>query len=122
MVELREIYVEDFEEFIEENGTEAQSEYFDSNIHGLAEAMYVMRNGNNLSKTYSIFYNDEEIGYILVVYQPKDMDNPEDYNNAYYMSRIIIEKRYRSWGIREKAETILTDLFKEELEKAIVTL
>lgn len=120
MVELREIIVENLEDFLEENTTEDQSEFIDSNIYGLAEACQVMNSDNNLSRGYSVFYNGKEIGYIMVVYQPKDMDNPEDYDNSYYMSRLLIDKRYKGWGIREKAEEILSDLIKQEISRCMV--
>ena len=121
MVELRELNVENLEEIVEENLTEDQSEYIDSNIHGLADACCVMDNDNSLYRGYSIVYNDKEIGYIMIVYQPKDKDKPEDFDNSFYMSRIVMEKRYRSREVLVQADNILTNLIKQEVARSAVT-
>ena len=115
MVVLKRINRENFEEFVELNGTSDQNEYVDSNIYSLAEAYKVINNNNNISFIYTIYYYGVMVGFIMAVYLPGDGDILENQDNSYYISKLMINKRYRGRGIGNKARKQFEDLTRREI-------
>lgn len=113
MVDLKEVGRENFEEFIELNGIGDQSEYIDSNVFSLAEAYKLINCEEQKSLIYAIYLGDKMVGFILLLYKPPEDDEDIDNINSYYISRIMIEKKYRGYGLKNQAIEKLT----EELEQ-----
>lgn len=103
MVELKEITEENFEECIGLNLTEEQWEYIASNAYSLSEAYALKNDGKYIPMPYAIYNGDDMVGFIMAVYQPIDEDDPEDDENVYYLSRMMIDKRYQGNGYGKEA-------------------
>jgi len=85
MVELREINEKNFNECIALELTEEQSEFIASNIYSLAEAYAITNSGINKPMTYGIYNDGTMVGFIMVVYQPIDENDPDDSEFQHYI-------------------------------------
>jgi len=102
MVELREITEENFEECISLQLTEDQWKYVASNAYSLSEAYVLIKEGKYTPLPYAIYSHGDMVGFIMAVYQPID-DDLEDDENVFYLSRMMIDKRYQGNGYGREA-------------------
>lgn len=104
MIELRKITSANFAECICLTLTVEQSEYIASNAYSLSEAYAIMNDeGKYVPMPYAIYKEEIMVGFIMAEYQPMDENNPEDVENLYYLSRLMIDKRYQGNGYGKEA-------------------
>ena len=65
--------------------TEEQSEFIASDIYSLAEAYAITNSGINKPMTYGIYNDGTMVGFIMVVYQPSDENDPDDSEFQHYI-------------------------------------
>ncbi len=98
MITLRPITIDNFEDCIRLTVSEQQRAFIASNAYSLCEAYALTNHGLYVPMPYAIYHNDALIGFTLVVYQPIDVNDPDDDENVYYLSRIMIDKKYQGRG------------------------
>lgn len=85
MVELKEINEDNFEECIALKLNKEQSKFIASNLFSLAEAYAIKNSGMNTPITYGVYNDNIMVGFIMAVYQPIDKNDPEDFENVFYL-------------------------------------
>mgnify|MGYP000471455850 FL=1 len=111
MISLRKITEDNFEECISLAVTEQQREFIASNAYSLCEAYALTNHELYVPMPYAIYNDDTMVGFAMAVYQPMDPDDPDDDENVYYLSRIMIDKKYQGLeygkaALREVVEMI----------------
>lgn len=92
MIELREITEVNFKECIRLNLNDEQWNYIASNAYSLSEAHAIQNDGVNKPMPYAIYNNEVMVGFIMAEYQPINPDDPDDEEDVYYLSRLMIDK------------------------------
>lgn len=95
MIELRKITGENFDECIKLEPNEEQKGYVASNIRSLAQAYVALTNNECIPMPYAIYDNDIMVGFIMLSYNEANEDDDE---NAYWVWRLMIDKRYQGRG------------------------
>lgn len=103
MVELKKITEENFEECIGLRILDSQSDYIASNSYSLSEAYALTNHPLYIPMPYAIYNRDIMVGFTLVVYQPIDVNDPDDDEDIYYLSRIMIDQKYQGLGYGKQA-------------------
>lgn len=112
MIELRRITEENFEKCISLSLKEEQSKYIASNAYSLSQAYAIQNDGINFPMPYAVYKNNEMIGFIMAEYQPIDSSDPDDDEDIYYLSRLMIDKRYQGNGYGKEAMNKMVELVK----------
>ncbi len=112
MVELREISEDNFVECIKLDLTKEQWRYVASNAYSLSEAYALKNDGKYTPIPYAIYNGDEIVGFIMAVYQPIDEDDLEDDKNVFYLSRMMIDKRFQGNGYGKEAMIKMIEIMK----------
>jgi diamine N-acetyltransferase len=110
MIELREITEDNFSECIKLEVHEEQKKFVASNVGSLAEAYLALRDGGT-PMPYAIYNNDKMVGFVMFIYGAKDEDDKDD-EDAYYIWRFMIDKRYQGKGYGKAAMVKVLDLIK----------
>ncbi|WP_066495632.1 GNAT family N-acetyltransferase [Abyssisolibacter fermentans] len=100
MIELRKITDDNFDECIKLEPKEEQKSYVASNICSLAEAYVALTNNECIPMPYAIYDNDIMVGFIMLSYNEADENDDE---NAYWVCRLMIDKRYQGKGYSKEA-------------------
>jgi diamine N-acetyltransferase len=100
MIELRKITDDNFDECIKLEPKEEQKSFVASNISSLAEAYVALTNNECIPMPYAIYNNDIMVGFIMLSYNEADENDDE---NAYWVCRLMIDKRYQGKGYGKKA-------------------
>lgn len=98
MIRLKDITEDNFEECINLRVSEEQSKFIASNAYSLCEAYALTNHEFYVPLPYAIYYKKTMIGFTMFVYQPMDDDDPHDDEDIYYLSRIMIDKKYQGLG------------------------
>lgn len=61
---------------------------------------------------YAIYNDGIMVGFVMAVYQPIDVDNPEDDEDIYYLPRLMIDKKYQGKGYGKEAMKKIIDIMK----------
>ena len=112
MVELKEITEDNFEECICLSLTEEQREFIASNAYSLSEAYAVENGGIHVPMPYAIYHGNDMVGFVMAIYQPIDEDDLQDDENVYYLSRMMIDKRYQGNGYGKEAMLRMIEIMK----------
>lgn len=112
-IELRGITEDNFKECINLSLTEEQQEYIATNKYSLAEAYAYQCDGKYIPMTYVIYNEDTMVGFIFASYQPIDPEDEDDYEDVYYISRLMIDKRYQRNGYGKEAMKRLIEIMKK---------
>jgi len=78
----------------------------------LSEAYGLLNDGKYTPMPYAVYNDDILVGFIMAEYQPIDEDDIEDDENAYYLSRMMIDKRYQGNGYGKEAMLKLIEIMK----------
>lgn len=92
--------------------TGKHQEYIASNAYSLAEAYVIESDGINRAMPYAIYNDDIMVGFVMAVYQPIDINDPEDDEDAYYLARLMIDKKYQGKGYGKEAMKKIIDTMK----------
>ena len=101
MIELRKITDDNLVECIKLEPKEEQKSYVGSNISSLAEAYVALTNNECIPMPYAIYDNDIMVGFIMLSYNEAE-ENADD-ENAYWVWRLMIDKRYQGKGYGKEA-------------------
>lgn len=112
MIELRKITEVNFEKCLMLRLTDEQQEYIASNSYSLAEAYAIENEGLNRAMPYAIYNDDVMIGFVMAVYQPIDVTDPEDDEEVYYLPRLMIDKMYQGKGYGKEAMKKIIDIMR----------
>lgn len=111
MIELKKITEDNFEECIGLKLIEEQWTYIASNAYSLSEAYAIQNDGKYIPMPFAIYNNDDMVGFIMAVYQPIEEDEEDD-ENIFYLSRMMIDKKYQGNGYGKKAMIKMIDIMK----------
>lgn len=98
MIRLEKITVDNFEMCINLSLSEQQRTFIASNAYSLCEAYAETNHPLYIPMPYAIYYGNDMVGFLMYTYQPIDVNDPEDDENIYYLSRIMIDKKYQGLG------------------------
>lgn len=112
MITLEKITEDNFEECISLTLFEQQRTFIASNAYSLCEAYALTNHELYIPMPYAIYYEDIMVGFIMVVYQPIDLNDPDDDENVYYLSRIMIDKKYQGLGYGKVALKKVIEIIK----------
>ena len=113
MVELKDINEDNFEECIALKLNKEQSKFIASNLFSLAEAYAIKNSGMNTPITYGVYNDNIMVGFIMAVYQPIDKNDPEDFENVFYLARMMIDSKYQGKGYGKQAMIKMIEIMKE---------
>ena len=117
MISLRIIDEENFVKCISLKLTIEQQEHIASNCYSLAEA-YAMRNSLSIPIPYAVYFEEDIVGFVMFEYQPFIENNPEFDEAVFYISRMMIDKKYQGKGYGREALQQAIDFMKSYPEKA----
>ena len=100
ILELKKITFDNFESCIALEPNENQKSFVASNVLSLAEAYVALDNHECIPMPYVICHDEIPVGFIMLSFNHADEDNAED---AYWVWRFMIDKRYQGKGYGKKA-------------------
>ncbi|MBU3109057.1 GNAT family N-acetyltransferase [Clostridium gasigenes] len=100
MIELRKITDDNLDECIKLEPKEEQKSYVGSTISSLAEAYVALTNNECIPMPYAIYDNDIMVGFIMLSYNEAEEN---DHENAYWVWRLMIDRRYQGKGYGNEA-------------------
>ena len=102
MIEFRPITWDNFDECINLQLTEEQSEYLASNAYSLAQSYVALLNDDLPAMTFAIYVQEKMIGFIMLYH---DTANENEYGDepCYGILRFMIDQRYQNQGYGKKA-------------------
>ncbi|MEC6748592.1 GNAT family N-acetyltransferase [Marinilactibacillus sp. XAAS-LB27] len=103
MIELEIITEDNFEECIGLKVLDSQIGYLASNAYSLSETYALTNHPLNIPMPFAIYNKETMVGFALVVYQPRDINDPDDDEDIYYLSRIMIDNKYQGFGYGKQA-------------------
>lgn len=109
MIELQKITDDNFNECIKLEPKEEQKNYVASNICSIAEAYVALTNNEGVPMPYAIYNNDIMVGFIMLLYTEAQENDDE---NAYWVCRLMIDKRYQGKGYGKEAITKALELIR----------
>ena len=112
MIELRKITEDNFEACINLSLSNEQREYIASNAYSLCEAYALTNHKHYVPMPYAVYNVDVMVGFVMAVYQPIDEEDTDDDENVYYLSRIMIDRKYQGLGYGRMALTAFIELLK----------
>ena len=112
MIELKKITEDNFKECISLDLTVEQGEYIATNAYSLSEAYAINNDGINTAMPYAIYSDNEMVGFVMAEYQPIDENDPDDNENIYYLSRLMIDKRFQGKGYGKKGMIKMIEIMK----------
>ncbi|MBO0992804.1 GNAT family N-acetyltransferase [Bacillus sp. SD088] len=112
MIELRKITDENFEECIELDFTQEQWQHLANNAYSLSEAFALQNDGVITPMPYVIYNNDVMVGFTMAIYEPIDENDPDEDENHFYISRLMIDQRYQGNGYGKRALAKFIDVLK----------
>jgi len=112
IITLKPITVDNFEDCLGLAVAEQQRAFIASNAYSLSEAYALTNHELYVPMPYGVYHNDTIVGFCLVVYQPIDEKDPDDDENVYYLSRIMIDKRYQGRGYGKAALQKVVEVIK----------
>ncbi|WP_208559270.1 GNAT family N-acetyltransferase [Marinilactibacillus kalidii] len=112
MIQLNEITEDNFEECIGLKVLESQDDYIASNAYSLSEAYALTKHPLYTPMPYAVYHENTMVGFSLIVHQPIDINDPDDDEDIYYMSRLMIDRKYQGLSYGKQALKKLIELVK----------
>lgn len=109
MIELRKITFDNFYKCIKLEPNEEQKSFVASNIDSLAEAYVALTNNECIPMPYAVYDNDIMVGFIMLSYTEA---NKNDGENAYWVWRLMIDKRYQGKGYGKESMVKVLELIR----------
>lgn len=78
MIKLEIITEDNFEECVGLKVLDSQSGYLASNAYSLSEAYALTNHSLNIPMPFAIYNKETMVGFALVVYQPRDINDPDN--------------------------------------------
>ncbi|GIN72761.1 GCN5 family N-acetyltransferase [Bacillus sp. J14TS2] len=112
MIELRKITDDNFEECIELDLTQEQWQHLANNAYSLSEAFALQSDGVITPIPYVIYHNNIMVGFTMAIYEPIDENDPDEDEDHFYISRLMIDQRYQGNGYGRRALEKFIDIMK----------
>lgn len=103
MITFKKITADNFEDCLRLSVTDEQKVFVASNAYSLAEAYALTNHPLYVPLPLGIYVDDTMVGFVMVNYEPIDKNNPDDYEDIYYLARMMIDKRYQGKGYGKEA-------------------
>lgn len=108
MIELRKITDDNFDECIGLEPREDQRSFVARNMSSLAEAYVALSNNECIPLPFAVYTGDTMVGFIMLSYNEAD----EHYEKAYWVWRLMIDKRYQGKGYGRETMTKALELIR----------